>query len=314
MNKLFSGKTSSRNQSITHPLLKAKGIHLVIKREDELHPIVSGNKFRKLKYNVLEALKQQKKVLLTFGGAYSNHIAAAATAGKYYGIPTVGVIRGEELAAKMPELLQRNPTLAQAVSEGMHLKFVSREAYRSKTTPEFLAALQEEFGNYYLVPEGGTNTLAVKGCEEILIEEDKKFHYICAAVGTGGTLSGIINAAEATQHILGFPALKGDFLQAELKQFVTDNTKQYRLISEYHFGGYAKWNDALISFINAFKLATSIPLEPIYTGKMLFGLFDMIAKDQFKPGTRILVVHTGGLQGIAGINQQLKKKNKNLIV
>ncbi|WP_182835475.1 pyridoxal-phosphate dependent enzyme [Flagellimonas lutimaris] len=289
------------------PLLREKGIHLYLKREDTIHPFISGNKYRKLKYNLLEAKKQGKETLLTFGGAFSNHIAAAAYAGHEQGIKTIGVIRGEELADKW----QSNPTLKLAHKHGMQFHFVTRSAYRLKNDTSFIEDLKEKFGDFYLLPEGGTNDLAVKGCTEILTDADAPFDYICSAVGTGGTLAGLINAAQPHQTVLGFPALKGDFLSEEICTFVHND--RWRLITDYHFGGYAKVDQQLVSFINLFKQKTGVPLDPIYTGKMLFGIFDLIKQDVFEPGTQILAIHTGGLQGIKGMNLVLKKKNLPLL-
>lgn len=303
---LFSSNFLSDNQHVW--LDDKKNIELSIKREDLIHPFVSGNKYRKLKYNVLQAREENKPTLLTFGGAFSNHIAAVASAGKAEGFNTIGIIRGEELKDKV----DTNPTLSFAKSCGMTFKFISREAYRDKTSPNFISKLKEEFGDFYLIPEGGTNDLAVKGCEEILTEEDAKFGYICCAVGTGGTISGLINASRSNQKVLGFSSLKGDFLNKDISKFA--RSTNWDLITDYHFGGYGKINDSLITFINKFKSENKIPLDPIYTGKMMFGVFDLIKKGYFKPNSKILAIHTGGLQGIEGMNAKLKKQNKPLII
>ena len=202
----------SYNQKIT---LENLNVTVYIKREDLLHPYISGNKFRKLKYNLEQAKKENKKTLLTFGGAYSNHILAVASAGKEYGFNTIGIIRGEELLDKINE----NPTLQKAQDFGMVLAFVSREIYRKKNNTEFIEQLTEKFENFYLIPEGGTNELAIKGCEEILTKADEKFDYICCAVGTGGTISGVINCSKKSQQVLGFPALKEDFLREDIRKF-----------------------------------------------------------------------------------------------
>lgn len=302
----------SRNQLINLDILKEKGISLVIKREDELHPFISGNKFRKLKYNLLEAKEKGFNTLLSFGGAYSNHISALSYAGKKGGFRTIGIIRGEELGLDIDHLLQTNPTLKFAHHNGMQFKFVSREEYRRKSSPDFIAALQSEFGDFYQIPEGGTNQLAIKGCQEILTKEDEMFDYICVSIGTGGTISGLINASTNQQIILGFPSLKGDFLQDIIheKTFTKNN---WKLIHEYHFGGYAKINEILISFINDFNQQTAIPLDPIYTGKMMFGIMDLVKKNFFKKNSSILAIHTGGLQGIEGMNRLLSKKKLPLI-
>ncbi|SHL30080.1 1-aminocyclopropane-1-carboxylate deaminase [Flavobacterium flevense] len=277
-------------------------ISVTIKREDLIHPVVSGNKFRKLKYNLLQAKTENKKTLLTFGGAFSNHIAAVAFAARENGFQSIGIIRGDELRDKIAQ----NATLQFAQECGMQFEFVSREAYRLKNESSFLEELKLKFGDFYLIPEGGTNELAVKGCQEILTDEDREFDYICCAAGTGGTISGIINSALPHQKVLGFPALKGDFLQDEICIFVQN--KNWKLINDYHFGGYGKVNEELIAFINDFYDTNQIPLDPVYTGKMVFGVIDMIQKNYFPAQSNILLIHTGGLQGIQGMNAKLKKK------
>jgi 1-aminocyclopropane-1-carboxylate deaminase len=275
---------------------------LFIKREDLIHPIVSGNKYRKLKYNLAEAKKQNHKQILTFGGAFSNHIAAVAFAGKDNGFKTIGVIRGEELANK----IQENPTLLKAQEAGMKFLFVTREQFREKENQLFLDKLQAKFGDFYLIPEGGTNQLAVKGCEEILTAEDFAFDYICCAVGTGGTISGIINSAKLHQKVLGFPALKGDFLSNDIRKFAKND--RWELITDYSLGGYAKVTPEYISFLNSFYQNTNIPLDPVYTGKMVLGVLQLIEQNYFPEHSKILLIHTGGLQGIVGMNQLLKKR------
>ena len=211
-----------------------------------------------------------------------------------------------------PDLIAENPTLSFALEQGMQLEFVSREIYRSRHEGQFLEVLKQRFGDFYLIPEGGTNDLAIKGCEEILTLQDKNFDIICVCVGTGGTMTGVINSSSDGQKVLGFPSLKGDFLQGEIsKRAVQD--KNWSLIHDYHFGGYAKISEKLISFINRFYLSTTIPLDPVYTGKMMFGLLDMIKNKRFEKNSRILAIHTGGLQGIAGMNKKLKKKKMSLI-
>lgn len=277
-------------------------ISLTIKREDLIHPFVSGNKFRKLKYNLLQAKAENKTALLTFGGAFSNHIAAVAYAGKEQGFKTIGIIRGDELFDKIEE----NPTLKFAQENGMQFEFISREDYRLKSEISLIEKLKDKYGDFYLVPEGGTNELAVKGCEEILTEEDAVFNYVCCAVGTGGTISGLINSAFPNQKILGFPALKGDFLTDEIRIFAKKDN--WNLISDYHFGGYGKVNLELIEFINAFFEENKVPLDPIYTGKMVFGVIDLIGKNYFEPHSKIVLIHTGGLQGIDGMNIKLMQK------
>lgn len=290
-------------QEVTNPLLKQNKIRLFVKREDLLHPHISGNKWRKLKYNLLAAKEQEHTTLLTFGGAFSNHIAAVAAAGKKYGFRTIGIIRGEEH-------FPLNPTLNFAQQQGMEFQYLNRSIYREKDSPTTLQQLKELFGPFYLLPEGGTNELAVKGSAEIINDiETADFDFICAPCGTGGTLAGIVAGLDHRRQVLGFPVLKGgSFLKKEVDRLTEAyNGKIYhnfQLITDYHFGGYAKWKPELINFINIFRDTTGIPLDPIYTGKMFYGLNDLIQKQYFLPGRRILAIHTGGLQGIEGFNQQ----------
>ena len=293
------------NQYITTLFPNSITVH--IKREDLIHPFVSGNKFRKLKYNLLQAEEENQETVLTFGGAFSNHIAAVAFAGKEKGFKTIGIIRGDELAGKVSE----NPTLLFAQNCGMQLEFISRDAYRLKQEISFLESLKQKFGHFYLIPEGGTNALAIRGCQEILTEDDAEFDYICCSVGTGGTISGIINSVLPHQKVLGFPALKGDFLKMEIRRFAQNDN--WELITDYHFGGYGKVNTELIGFINQFYLENQIPLDPIYTGKMVFGVIDLIQKNYFPAESKILLIHTGGIQGIQGMNMKLRNKQSQTI-
>lgn len=308
----FNATLSSKNQQIFLPILEEKKIELHIKREDLIHPFVSGNKFRKLKYNLEEAKKLKKKSLLTFGGAFSNHIVATAVAGKMEGFKTFGVIRGEELGKNLKETLAQNATLREAQAHGMKFQFVTREEYRQKTSFGFIEKMKNKWGDFYLIPEGGTNCLAVEGCEEILTKNDTDFNYICCSVGTGGTISGLIKSRENHQKVIGFPALKGAFLSEEIKKYTVKN-ESWSLQKEYHFGGYAKHNEELVDFINNFKEKTGVLLDPVYTGKMLFGIVDLIKKDTFKENTKILAIHTGGIQGIEGFNKRIENKNLQII-
>lgn len=292
----------SPNQPVTFPL--PNGVLLTMKREDLLHPQISGNKFRKLKYNISFAKASGFETLLTFGGAFSNHIAATAAAGQEYGIKTIGVIRGDELSDVS------NPTLNLARRYGMLLHFVSREEYRRKTELDFIENLRQKFGDFYHVPEGGTNELAVKGCEEILTADDAKFTHVACSVGTGGTIAGLINSALPHQEVIGFPALKAD-LSEEILTFA--HKGNWQLVTDYHFGGYGKVTEELVHFMNNFYEKTGILLDPVYTAKMVFGVIDLAGKGYFGAGASILMVHTGGLQGIAGMNELLARKKMPLI-
>ncbi|WP_299759025.1 pyridoxal-phosphate dependent enzyme [uncultured Pontibacter sp.] len=290
-------------QKLEDKLLQAQGVELWVKREDLLHPHISGNKWRKLKYNLQEAQRQNHQTILTFGGAYSNHIAATAAAGKEYGFKTIGIIRGEEH-------LPLNPTLSFATSCGMQLHYITREKYKLKNDPAFLEELLLQFGQVYLLPEGGTNLLAVKGCTEIVHDISIKYDYICCAMGTGGTFAGIVASLAGKQQALGFPALKGgEFLKQETEELVLGYSGQsysnWQLITDYHFGGYAKVKPELLAFMESFRRQHYIRLEPVYTGKMMYGLFDLIGQGYFARGSRVVAVHTGGLQGNAGFQERL---------
>ncbi|MDO6802518.1 pyridoxal-phosphate dependent enzyme [Wenyingzhuangia sp. 1_MG-2023] len=305
--------STSQNIQIHLPILKEQKVELYIKREDLLHPFISGNKFRKLKYNLQEAEKQNKQSFVTFGGAYSNHILATAAAGKEYGFTTVGVIRGEELGVDLHKTLSQNPTLRKAHEFGMNFLFVTRSQYQQKKESSFLMELENQFPNSYFLPEGGTNNLAIKGCEEILTDADADFTHIACAMGTGGTVTGVINSSSIAQKVMVFPALKGNWIVDEIKS-LQPNKSNWKVISDYHFGGYGKITEELITFINEFKKETAIALDPIYTGKMLFGILKEIQKGKFEQGDKILAIHTGGLQGIEGVNLRLKQKNKRIIL
>jgi len=290
-------------QQIHDPLLQEQETELWLKREDLLHPHISGNKWRKLKYNLQEAKRLQHNALLTFGGAYSNHIAATAAAGKEYGFKTIGIIRGEEH-------LPLNPTLSFATSCGMQLQYISREEYRQKNEPAFVEEIQEQYNQPYILPEGGTNLLAIQGCTEVIEDISIDYDYICCAAGTGGTAAGIVAALAGEKQMLIFPALKGgEFLQPEIEELVLNycghKYNNWQLITAYHFGGYAKVKPELLAFIHDFQQRHHIPLEPIYTGKMMYGLFDLIRQGYFTKGSRIVAVHTGGLQGNAGFKERL---------
>lgn len=289
------------NQELNGRIFREKGIRLIIKREDLVYPEIQGNKWRKLKYNLAFAQEKGYVQILSFGGAYSNHIAAVAAAGKKFGLKTVGIIRGDQ-----PEKF--NPTLQRALQNGMTLRFVSRPEYKSYTQQGQTDDLQKQYPFAYFIPEGGTNGLAIKGCAEILTEEDKaEFDIFACPVGTAGTITGIISSLKGQKKVLAFPALKGSFLKNDMKTLSKEHGSgytNYDLIDKYHFGGYAKHNPELLDFINRFYDDYQIPLDPIYTGKMMYGLFDMVEQDLFEEDTSILAIHTGGLQGIAGFNDR----------
>lgn len=283
--KIF--KLPSPVEELKSDFLSNKRVQLWIKRDDLIHTEVSGNKWRKLKYNIEEARNKNYKRILTFGGAYSNHIAATAVVGKLFNVETIGVIRGDEGF--------ENKTLLKAREDGMKLHFVSRSAYRQKNEPDFIECLKEKFGKFYLVPEGGANDLGVKGCEEILRETEANYDFIAVAAGTGTTASGIYKSMKAGM-LMVFPALKGgEFLLEEIKKH--ESAIEIDLQANYHFGGYGKTKPDQLAFMQEFQSQYSIELDKIYTSKLFFGLFDLIKKNYFSQGSKILVIHTGGLQG-----------------
>ncbi len=283
-----------------------KNVQLFLKREDLIHPNISGNKYWKLFYNINSYLEKnpENHFIITFGGAFSNHIAATAALGKEFHLKTFGIIRGEELQNKG----QENPTLKLAYENGMDFRFVTREQYRNKEALRKI--LEKEFPEALIIPEGGTNEHAVEGIQFMLNSDTESFDYLCTAVGTGGTIAGISKSAEENQQVLGFKVVDDISLNEKVSELSKRNNFQ---LIEAHDGGYGKISDENIRFVNDFKENFGIQLDPIYTGKMMRKIFLMIDENEFPEGSRILVFHTGGLQGIFGANQMLKKQNRELI-
>ena len=305
MNIFLSGSDKIPVEKIEDDVTRKYAVNLLIKREDLVHPYVSGNKFRKLKYNLEEAKRQNAAQLITFGGAYSNHIMAVASAGYENNFRTLGIIRGEET-------LPINPTLDRAQNRfGMRLVYVDRSSYRNKSREDLLDMLGISGRQAYVIPDGGTNALAVKGCTEIVQDLDMPLDYICCSCGTGGTLAGIICGVRGETKIIGFSALKGNFLKNDIEKLVyafdKNNDNNWEVNAGFHFGGYAKFDDRLINFMNHFKELHGIPLDPVYTGKMMYGIYDLIKEGFFKKGETVMAIHTGGLQGIEGFNQRFGK-------
>lgn len=266
------------------------GVKIIVRREDQNHSFVSGNKWWKLKYNLLHAIEEKHDTVLTFGGAYSNHIYATAAACQELGLKSVGIIRGEET-------LPLNSTLSFAREKGMILRYVTRQAYRKKTEHEFLRELEETVGRCFLIPEGGTNSFAVRGCEELGNNIlNTEFDYCCLPVGTGGTLAGLINAFQGARKIVGIPILKdGGFLINEIKKYLKSDYPNWQFLLDYHSGGYAKSNGQLDRFIE--KIATEgIQTEFVYSGKLFWAVQDLITKGFFERGSTVLILHTGGLR------------------
>lgn len=289
-------------QPIPHPAAASRGVRLLLWRDDLLHPDLPGNKARKLKYNLQAARAAGHAQLLTFGGAYSNHLAAVAAAGRLYGFATAGLVRGE---VHVP----LNPTLTRCVADGMALHYLDRATYRRRAEPAFLAEMQAQFGPAYLLPEGGTNPLALRGVAELIgeLRQHADFDAVAVAAGTGGTLAGLVlGLAEARYpaRAVGVAALKGaDFLRADIDALLAaagGPAGRYELHTNYHGGGYAKLPAGLRAFIGQFEADYGVLLDPIYTGKLLTGVLDLIALGHFTPGSTVVAVHTGGLQAWAG--------------
>ena len=288
----------SPEQEIEHPLLQEKEVRVFVKRDDKIHPFISGNKWRKLKYVIREAREQEKKKLVTFGGAWSNHLLATAAAAAYFNFQSYGFVRGEKV---------ENPVLALCKLFGMHLHFVSREEYRQKELL-YNKTFGEDSEALYIA-EGGYGKKAVLGCAEIIDELTGDYDALFCAAGTGATAAGlaqgILNHHKKTKlHVI--PVLKGDFIPSEIENLEV-STKEIHFHGEYHFGGYAKTQPSLLHFVKEFTSHTGILIEPIYTGKSFYAAFDQIQKDKFPRGSQILLLHTGGLTGILGMYDKFSK-------
>jgi 1-aminocyclopropane-1-carboxylate deaminase/D-cysteine desulfhydrase-like pyridoxal-dependent ACC family enzyme len=271
--------------------LTRAGVRLYLKRDDLISPEIPGNKWRKLKYNLAAARAQGHQVLLTFGGAYSNHIRATAAAGYYFGFATIGVVRGEEH-------LPLNPSLDYAVRHGMRLVYLDRVTYRDKMSPEVIGALNGRFGDFYLLPEGGSNAVALRGCAEIPGEIGRPFDLICCPCGTGGTLAGLAHGLGAGQRALGFSALKGgQFLAGDVRSLQRaafgSPSENWSIHYDFHFGGFAKRNPVLDEFITDFEKRHALALDWVYTAKMMYGLFDLVQRGGLRPGTAAVALITG---------------------
>lgn len=281
---------------INDETLDCSGVRVLVKREDLNHPYVSGNKWWKLKYNLEEAIQLGHDTLLTFGGAYSNHLYATAAAARELGLKSIGIVRGEET-------FPLNPTLSFVQTCGMRLHYVSRERYRTKENAEFQQWVHDTFGHAYIIPEGGTNEHAINGCAEFSqrIQNESDFDFIALPVGTGGTMAGIITGLRKNQTAVGYSVLKGgDFLQAEVERWLAISGcphGKWRIATAYHHGGYGKRTEALMKFIRYQGETQRLPLDPVYTGKLCFGLWQEIQQGIFPRGSTILMLHTGGMQG-----------------
>jgi 1-aminocyclopropane-1-carboxylate deaminase len=290
-------------QTITHPLFQRHQIKVQIKRDDLIHPQISGNKWRKLKENIRFIKQHHYRGVVSFGGCYSNHLHALAFASQHYQFESIALVRGEKQHAS-------NATLTQAQQWGMTLEFVDRKHYRLRNDADFLARLQQQYPEHLLIPEGGSNSLALQGVAELSTElaQQAEFDYLMTPVGSGGTLAGLIAADQNQHQLLGIAVLaQADYLRQEIKQLLPANAQQYdnwQLLTEFHRGGYAKFGTDDISRLLAFMRVTNLPLEPIYSGKMILALVDLINAGYFPAHSNIMLLHTGGLQGLDGLAER----------
>lgn len=315
-------------QPLYDPFIEQAGLNLFVQREDLLHPTLSGNKWYKLKWNLIKARQLGYQTLLSFGGAYSNHIHALAAAGQLFGFKTIGVIRGDELAARQDAEL--SPTLWDAKQNGMQLLYVSRTQYRHKQSPAFIETLKQDYGDFYCIPEGGNNLLGVQGCAQMLRPVVGQFsdrcpdkakpiwpNWICVPIGTGCSLAGLVyglkQQSQQDSQVLGINVLKGaQYTEAEIRSQLADLfegtlesvdlNSQWQVNHNYHFGGYGKRGQALSDFMAWFQQQHQIILDPVYTAKLFYGVYDLIKKGFFAPGGSIMLIHTGGLQGARGLS------------
>lgn len=318
--------TAPQMQPVTDAFTEQANINLFVQREDLLHPIVSGNKWYKLKWNLLQARQLECNTLLSFGGAYSNHIHALSAAAKLFGFTSIGVIRGDELADKSAAEL--SPTLTDAKQNGMHLVYISRTQYRDKASPEFLDTLKQRFGNFYCIPEGGNNILGIKGCAEMArpilekpnlakefsLDQRKKTwpDWVCMASGTGCSIAGLVYGLAQQEQlrtkVLGINVLKGaEYIESEIESqlsrlmpgmtLAARTNTQWLMNHDYHFGGYGKVRNELLDFMAWFSEQHQIALDQVYTGKLFYAVYDLIKKGFFAPGAKLVIIHSGGLQG-----------------
>ncbi|RIZ65395.1 MAG: 1-aminocyclopropane-1-carboxylate deaminase/D-cysteine desulfhydrase [Methylococcales bacterium] len=276
---------------IDEPLCTQFNIELWMKRDDQLHPVISGNKWRKLKFILNHALYTGSDTIISMGGVYSNHLHALAYTCKAIGLKNIAYIRGDA-----PTLL--TPTLADLTAWGTELRYISRTEYRQLRQYKSYLDLPGLKPQQYWLPEGGAQPLALSGLAELVEEIEISYDYLCVPCGTGTTLAGLISATPDHISLLGFAALKNaSFLNTDVSALLAQNKSNWQINLDYHFGGFASSTPELLSFIKAFETKTNIQLEPVYTGKMMYALYDLISKGHFNAGQRIIALHTGGLQG-----------------
>ncbi len=290
---------------------ESRNIHVFVKRDDLIHSEVSGNKWRKLKYNLAQASHLKKSGILTFGGAYSNHLLATASACNDHGIQSIGIVRGDELSESS------NPTLARCAELGMQLEFVPRNEYALKSEKGYIETLQNRFPDYRVVPEGGANYYGIIGCQEIVRECDGEIDHFFLAQGTTTTSCGVLLALAEHQHLTVVPVLKGFESRKEMEHVlmraslsessISEYLQRVTVLDDYHFGGYARYSEELIEFIRFFHRKFGIRLDPVYTGKVAFAMWQELEKPEFE-GKSVVLVHSGGLHGIPGIEARLGEK------
>lgn len=295
---MLKQKVNSPLQQLNEPIFETHNVNVYIKRDDLIHPHISGNKWRKLKHNIIDAKKRNKSLLISFGGAYSNHIHALAHAGKEFGFNTLGIIRGEYDPS--------NPTLQYAQSCGMELKFISRLEYKQRHDAQYLSDLEKSYPDSVVIPEGGTNELALLGFSDLIDEIPRsQSDYLICPCGSGGTSAGLLANCDETQTVVSIPVLKkAQYLYEEITHLAGNNKTNLQFFDEYHQGGYGKINPQLLDFIQVFYQQHGILLEPIYSGKMMMAFYDLLEKGHFKRGSSITLLHTGGIQGIDGMKQR----------
>ena len=292
-------QSESKLQTISHPLFEKHQLRVSIKRDDSIHPIISGNKWRKLKFNLDFAKMHNYTGVISFGGSFSNHIHALAFSCQQQGLKSIGIIRGEKEYAS-------NFTLSMSIKWGMELNFVDRKTYRLREDQDYLAELQEAHPDYLIVPEGGSNALALSGVGEVITELNHQceFDTLLTPVGSGGTLAGLIKADKNQHQLIGIAVLKQNgYLIDQVNSLLGDplNYTHWQIMSEFHRGGYAKFSKDDANKVLSFSQQTGFTFEPVYSGKMILALLDLIAQDFFPKGHRIVILHTGGLQGIGGL-------------
>lgn len=293
----------SRIDELKDSFLKDFELRLYVKRDDLIHPVVSGNKWRKLKYNLLHLLKEEKEGLITFGGAYSNHLIAVAAACNQHNIPCVGIVRGDKESAF-------NSTLKKCALLGMKLCFVNRSLYRTKSDKNFIVDNWPQYAGYFMVPEGGANSFGIRGCSELMDEQARIYDHLVVSSGTATTALGILSSLRK-ENLIVFSALKREMATEEkLKSAAKHQSKlnQLHYFDEHEFGGFAKINQELIDFTRDFYQRYGIQLDLIYNAKMFFKLFKLIKQGYFPAGSKILCIHTGGLQGNLGMEERYQFK------